>query len=362
MENLKTGMMIKNYKELCGVMGWKITTGKSKKLQMEELKRLCRFHKSGNSFIIDEVYETIIEKVDLRTNGNNNIYGENLQQMIIDMCSTTELSEEHKYIHMSMSKILLVFNMINQNYLIGRDNMYRLSKSREIPIETIYDFYDTSFTNAKNNVMRALAKLQNKFLINYKEDIMLILKNGTYRIANHDDILLITKFESLVADEMKVKDKRQVFLQRKWNEFKKKVNEGLLSESDICGYYKVITIYTGDRFRKLVLEAKEKDNIIKKLNISMIESNIKSAKKRHERALSSCKTFDKDENRKQKDYVSQSKELIGITIDKKCPFDLSNELKDVEGKYTFKDRYEEVYKWQEVKEEDYELCSNLLNL
>ena len=353
----------KNWREVCKAMGWKTTGGTYKEARKKDLNTLCKCHQEGNAWIVEEVYEVQLERVDLRVNGNNNIYGENLQQMIIDMCSTTELSEDNKLIHMSMSKILLVFNMINENYLIGRDNMYRLSKSREIPIETIYDFYDTSFSNAKQNVIRALDKLQDRFLINYKEDIMLMLKNGGSRIADNDDILLITQIESSVAEEMKVRDKRQVFLQRKWNEFKRKVNGKLCIYSDVCGYYKVITIYTGSKFRNMVLEAKEKDNIIKKLNISMIESNIKSAQKRHEKSLC-CekKYFDKDQNRRTPDYVAQSKELIDITINKKCTLNLANELKDVDGKYTYQDRVEDIYKWKDVSEEDYELCSNLLNL
>ena len=47
----------KNYKELCVAMDWKITDGSSKKKQLKELESLCKYHKEGNKFVIDEVFE-----------------------------------------------------------------------------------------------------------------------------------------------------------------------------------------------------------------------------------------------------------------------------------------------------------------
>ena len=48
----------KNYKELCVAMDWKIADGNSKKKQLKELESLCEYHKEGNKFVIDEVYDT----------------------------------------------------------------------------------------------------------------------------------------------------------------------------------------------------------------------------------------------------------------------------------------------------------------
>ena len=50
----------KNYKAICEAMGWEITSGNSKKKQMKDLNNLCNYHKEGNKFIIDEVFENPI--------------------------------------------------------------------------------------------------------------------------------------------------------------------------------------------------------------------------------------------------------------------------------------------------------------
>ena len=56
----------KNYKAICEAMGWEITSGNSKKKQMKELERCCKYHKEGNKFVIEEIYETPLPIVDKR--------------------------------------------------------------------------------------------------------------------------------------------------------------------------------------------------------------------------------------------------------------------------------------------------------
>ena len=39
---LKNGQVFKNYKELCGFMGWEIKSGNAKIAQFKELDRICK--------------------------------------------------------------------------------------------------------------------------------------------------------------------------------------------------------------------------------------------------------------------------------------------------------------------------------
>lgn len=55
-ESLFEGLIIKNYKELCSILEIKVEAGNSKKAQLKELERFIKYHKEGNKFIIDEVY------------------------------------------------------------------------------------------------------------------------------------------------------------------------------------------------------------------------------------------------------------------------------------------------------------------
>ena len=64
--NLKEGMIIKNYKELCSMLDIPISSSNSKKAQLKELNRYCEYHKEGNKFIIDTIYDIPLEKEDKR--------------------------------------------------------------------------------------------------------------------------------------------------------------------------------------------------------------------------------------------------------------------------------------------------------
>ena len=74
---LYEGLIIKNYKVLCKeYLGVKPSAGNTKKSQLKDLECYCEYHKQGNKFVIDKIFENPKEKEDLRKfNGgdhNNN--------------------------------------------------------------------------------------------------------------------------------------------------------------------------------------------------------------------------------------------------------------------------------------------------
>lgn len=91
-ENLSKGLVAKNYKELCTLLGIEPCAGNSKKSQLKELERFISYHKEGNKFIVDEIYSEIKEKVDMRTiakeddkrhEGNGSIYGDDIKRLLL---------------------------------------------------------------------------------------------------------------------------------------------------------------------------------------------------------------------------------------------------------------------------------------
>ena len=50
-------MVVKNYKELCILVEEEIKDGNSKKAQMKDFERYFKYHKQGNSIVIDEVFD-----------------------------------------------------------------------------------------------------------------------------------------------------------------------------------------------------------------------------------------------------------------------------------------------------------------
>lgn len=73
-ENLYIGQVVKNYKEMCRILGQDVKSGKSKVLQLEDWRRYIEYHKEGNKIVIDVIYDDPIEKIDKRSDGNNSKY------------------------------------------------------------------------------------------------------------------------------------------------------------------------------------------------------------------------------------------------------------------------------------------------
>ena len=56
----------KNYKAICEAMGWKPVGGDTKVKHLKELESICKYHKDGYKFIVEEIYETPLPIVDKR--------------------------------------------------------------------------------------------------------------------------------------------------------------------------------------------------------------------------------------------------------------------------------------------------------
>lgn len=68
------GMEIKNYKELCIILGTDIKKGKSRELHLKDFERYFLWDKLGHKFIIKEIFNIPKKKIDFRGNNNTKIF------------------------------------------------------------------------------------------------------------------------------------------------------------------------------------------------------------------------------------------------------------------------------------------------
>lgn len=319
----------KNYKELANFMGWKEIRGNYMKARLKELETLCKYHKEGNKFIIDEVYEVKLEKVDNR--GTNSIYANDIEKLIIDMCSVLETDEEGlRKIELTTNNLLLALNIINNNYTVGSKNQKRLSQYLEIPIETIKDFYDSTYNKNKKLIESGLNKMQNKCLIKWFNVLNVCTKEYVNREATNEEIEMITEIEQRVLRKLEKQSKSDVFISGKWNVFNNEVNRLLAKETDLIYSYRVYKIITTKSFRKAILEQREKNEIKYNLNNNIIDSAIKSANKRHDKALAKKENTlgklkeDKYNNRATDKYVIDTKQLTDLVLSINTDVKLAN--------------------------------------
>ena len=262
---------------------------------------------------------------------------------------------------MLMSKGMLykAFNLVNENYLLGRNNMTKLSEITEIPQTSIYDFYDYNSVKLRDTVERNLKHCRSRSLLIYESVLCVAIQEAfisynelnkpildeqgrvvsesrlTYREATKQEKQIILKYENEVKNELGLKDNQDIFLKGKWKYFKQQVENKLkVANTNIKFYYDAYKItWNNEKIdSEYELLNNNIDEIENNLNYNMIESIKKSTMKRHDKAIKECgleQNIYKQEKLFQQekiDYVIDQEQLTMTLINKNAP-SLKNELK-----------------------------------
>lgn len=107
-------MKVKNYKELCKLLGIEPKTSNSKKKQLREINELIKYRKSGNSFIIEKIYNKKVVKAqsvkprDKRYKNPKNIYTRYINQILLQILND---SPEKKLSNIDFKDICVLLNL-----------------------------------------------------------------------------------------------------------------------------------------------------------------------------------------------------------------------------------------------------------
>lgn len=320
----------KNYKELCTELGWKVKTGKSKQVQMKDLDRVCKWHKEGNCIIIDEIFEKIKDKTDKRhNNGGNNTRSnkENDKRHNNGGNSTTYMPEidellenyigNNKQVIDNFGRIIKTIGMVNDNFIafssIGSQKS--ISRSMQIPIETIKDFRGWVDGRIKSILENSLNRLERNKKISWNKGKQLVIKKDNkwiFRLATEDENNNILAYEKQILNEMGFNTIKEVFCYYKLKDFYKNVHK-LCKQNDLCDFY--YNVYIIDRIKDL--DVKPIKNQKNKINIKIQKSIFKSAEKARDKVNKKGKLAGKlkDRNRQYENYLDDIKRLVEMFID-----------------------------------------------
>ena len=232
---LTIGMTVKNYKVLCELLGQEIKDGKSKKYQLENFKRYFEWEKAGQKFIIMDIYDTPLEKEDLRKLGNNSIYTQAIEVILLQY-----LSHQDGYTRtLTKKKWWELLSITNHKY--GRMTEKELLQLDKILTSfEIRHFYQRCNKKLEQILFSALNNLKNRKLINYQIQTVIVTTDeetgkDKYFLATDDNLKSILDVERYVLHDVLGYEKIfQVFLRFKQKEYYQKIND-ILYEA-ICRY------------------------------------------------------------------------------------------------------------------------------
>ena len=159
----------KNYKAICEAMGWKPVGGDTKVKHLKELESICRYHKDGYKFIVEEIYETPLPIVNNRKELSLLVteIQYSLLKLLIDKQSLTE--------RISKTKLMFVVGLLNtKEYFKINDDREEYSKETGIHIITVNFVLDRIYNYADKYLARAIKYLENNKVIQVKKDVMYV--------------------------------------------------------------------------------------------------------------------------------------------------------------------------------------------
>lgn len=232
---IKEGMRVPSYREMCRLLEQPIKTGKSKQLQCMDWERYFSYHKEGNSYIIDEIYENPLPKIDLRGEGNYSKYVNEIADILVYWLSENTSNCNYNF---SLGKLIGISFMANPSFEVGNKLREAVSIVLGLSREEVEIFFTDMRCEFKEIIERALNNLQNRCVILVKNAITVYdMERKAHRQATKDEEESILNWERQALNELGLRNKQEMFLQRKLHQFNRNMKPYLATINCEYHYY-----------------------------------------------------------------------------------------------------------------------------
>lgn len=291
------GQEIKNYKEMCKLLGEEEKGGKGKKYQMANWKRFFNYEKKGQKFIITEIYDQPFPTIEAQRK-REGLYIQYIECLLMEMIvtSTSNSVNGKKQIIIPKNKLYVMLGMANERYsrFYGKERVLisLIEEIENVGVEgkedkftlSYYDveqFYKTSGSRLNNILKTALNSMRNRKLIDYERSYVIVYNDdndilidnicddyndlGTRKLANIDEREIIVKIERQALLALGYDDIRYAIRDNNYKSYQKAIKEILAEQyPEWKFFYPVFYLVHSDDFEnQLPLKAEE----VKKLTM-----------------------------------------------------------------------------------------------
>ena len=236
---LKVGMKVKNYVELCKLLGIKVQTSNSKKKQMKEFKRYFEWEMDKYSFVITKVYN----KPKAFTED------EMIELLILHLLATAKPENEYAVVATKRS-IFEQLNMVNKNFKYCAENTNELAIFKNIKEDLVIEVMESIDASLGNKLKSALKRLEDRKILiatdicmicyteEYKDNL-----NGanTHRIATDKEISECLEVEHEVLKQLNCEEYKDVIARKLKKQYMGKMKLAL-GEIWVDSFYRAIKI------------------------------------------------------------------------------------------------------------------------
>lgn len=279
---LKEGMIFKNYKELCGFMGWETTRGNYMKARLKELDSLCKWYRQGNKMVIEIVYELRKPKEDGRF--KNSTYLNPVEAILLFALKEKENPEVY-FSNSKMYKLLGMFNSKFEELNYGDTNA--MVEELLVDYLTAKSFKINSKAEANRIIKRALNSMKDRRVIDYTNSKIIVSYEGKHRVATSEESKILLKLEKEVLDELNCYSYSQMEFKnltyKYYNLLKKKIESSELKDFQYS--YEGFCVISHNKIVSDEIDRQCKDVNFKMLNGLFVDKMKSVAISRHNKAL-----------------------------------------------------------------------------
>ena len=272
----------KNWKDLCEEVNWNPNNGGNyKRARLKELDTICRWHKEGNKFVIDEIYGELSEETNKRANnGGNSTKSTKKDDKRANNKNTGHSTSKYEMID------ILIYNQLSgfertftKAQLIEVSGLYiskdTILKSCNVESEySICDFLDVYNATVNKLIDTSLNRMCKNKIIEYSKVIVIDNSVNVFDLDNKV-CKIIENIENEIAKEMNIKNKHLLTKEEKKVFYdkcdKKAIEMGVCQEY----YYRAFSIKKIDDIKNYNSNAKQEllDKVCKSVKKSKTFKN-----------------------------------------------------------------------------------------
>ena len=177
-------MIVKNYKELCKILGIEPKTSNSKIRQLKEIKELISYQKSGHAFIIKEVYDkktlkfTLSKPRDKRYKNPRNIYTRYISQILLQVINNCS---EKQFSNVTFKDICVLLGLVeidnNEKYVFKNTDGTTLEMTQEqrtLSIQKMESILKSAITSLVNKGYITCQHTERRYTFSFSASINVI--------------------------------------------------------------------------------------------------------------------------------------------------------------------------------------------
>jgi hypothetical protein len=280
-QNIQISIKYKSYRAICTTLEDEIKTGNAKIAQLKDWERYFRYHKEGNGFIVDEIYDTPKERVDNRkghsgtSEGSRNnytgIYGKYIDVLLENKLSNiirNRKIEEDNIIYITNDCIAELVKMVNFNYRTCNANrekfhryLYKKNLSNSLAEQ---DLFTCIYAHIRPAIISSLARLEKSNKIIVQASYIFYLNDYKQRCATDKETKYIKEVEKEQMQVMEISNAQKMWNMNIRKKFYDKVQKIVLDhfaevDDEIVGYYQGYKITVENVHAQENIKALEKE-------------------------------------------------------------------------------------------------------